>query len=209
MKIDKCKICRRANEKLFLKGERCASPKCAMVRRPYAPGKKGKRRSKSQSEYGRELGEKQKLKNAYGLREQQFKNYVRSVLAKRTKAENLSLLLMKSLENRLDSVVFRLGFAASRRTARQLVTHNNFLVNGKPVNLPSYQIRKGDTVAVQPRKHNKVYFQNIKPVLKKYKTPSWLTLDGDKMEGKMVEDLKMEDTTPMAEIESIFEFYAR
>lgn len=209
MKIDKCKICRRAGAKLFLKGDRCFSVKCAITRRPYAPGKKGKRRSRSLSEYGRELREKQRLKNWYNLREQQFKNYVRGVLAKKGRGGDLSLLLMKTLENRLDSVVFRLGFAQSRIKARQLVTHNNFLVNGKPVNVPSYQVKKGDAISLAPRKMKKTYFQNMQPAMKKYKTPSWLLLDADKMEGKMIDDLKMEEITPPAEIESIFEFYAR
>ena len=209
MTNDKCKICRRAGQKLFLKGERCFGQKCAAVRRPYAPGKKGKRRTKNLSEYGRELREKQSLKNWYGLREQQFKNYVRVTLAKKGKAENLGLMLMKSLESRLDSVVFRLGFATSRVLARQLVSHNNFLVNGKPVNIPSYQVKKGDVIAVAPRKVKKVYFQGILPGLKKHKAPTWLVLNADKMEGKMTDEMKMEEINPPGEIESIFEYYAR
>ncbi len=209
MNNDKCKICRRAQEKLFLKGDRCFGQKCAIVRRPYAPGKKGKRRTKTLSEFGRELREKQSLRNWYGLREQQFKNYVRAVLAKKGQTENLGLMLMKSLESRLDSVVFRLGFSQSRTTARQLVSHNNFLVNGKAVNIPSYQIKKGDVVAVAPRKVKKVYFQAILPALKKHKVPTWLVLDADKMEGKMTDEMKMEEINPPGEIESIFEYYAR
>lgn len=206
---EKCKICRRAGAKLFLKGERCYSPKCAVSRRPYAPGKKGKRRTRQSSEYGRELREKQKMKNWYNLREQQFKNYVRKTLDKKASGENLSLFLMNLLESRLDSVVYKLGFATSRTKARQMVTHNNFLVNGKPVNIPSYQVKKGDVVAVAKRKTKNVYFQTLMPALKKYKTPTWLVLDADKMEGKMTDSLKMEEITPPAEIESIFEFYAR
>lgn len=209
MTNDKCKICRRAGQKLFLKGERCFGQKCAAVRRPYAPGKKGKRRTKNLSEYGRELREKQSLRNWYGLREQQFKNYVRATLAKKGKAENLGLMLMKSLESRLDSVVFRLGFATSRVLARQLVSHNNFLVNGKPVNIPSYQVKKGDVIVVAPRKVKKVYFQGILPGLKKHKAPTWLVLNADKMEGKMTDEMKMEEINPPGEIESIFEYYAR
>ncbi len=206
---EKCKICRRAQTKLFLKGERCYGPKCAIVRRPYAPGKRGKRRTKAPSEYGRELREKQKMKSWYNLREQQFKNYVRKILAKKGTGENLSQLLMAALENRLDSVVFRLGFATSRAKARQLVTHNNFLVNGKSVNIPSYRVKKGDTVSVAPRKAKNNYFQGLLPALKKHKAPSWLSLNADAMEGKMTDTLKMEEITPPAEIESVFEFYAR
>lgn len=192
-----------------MKGERCFGAKCAMVRRPYSPGRKGKRRPKQLSEFGRELREKQRLRNWYGLRELQFKNYVKAVLAKKSQGENPGLMLMKSLESRLDSVVFRLGFAPSRVTARQLVSHKNFLVNGKAVNIPSYQIKKGDVVAVAPTKTKKVYFQAILPNLKKHKAPTWLVLNADKMEGKMADEMKIEEINPPAEIESIFEYYAR
>jgi small subunit ribosomal protein S4 len=209
MNNDKCKKCRRAQDKLFLKGDRCFGQKCAMVKRPYAPGKKGKRRSKTLSEFGRELREKQRLKNWYGLRELQFKNYVRKVLAKKGPAENIGLMLMGALESRLDSVVFRLGFATSRTLARQLVSHNNFLVNGKPVNIPSYQVKKGDVIAVAPRKLKKTYFVSVAPALKKHKAPTWLTLNVEKMEGKMDDGMKLEEINPPAELESIFEYYAR
>ena len=128
----KCKICRRAGAKLMLKGTRCYGQKCAMVRRPTAPGKRGKRRARSVSEFGRELREKQRMKAWYNLREQQFKNYVRAILAKKGSTEDLPLALMSVLENRLDNIVFRLGFAPSRINARQLVSHKSFLVNGKP-----------------------------------------------------------------------------
>ena len=114
MKNTKCKICRRLGVKLFLKGERCLSPKCAMVKRDYAPGEKGKRRRRTFSEYGKELREKQKLKNWYNLRERQFRNYVKEVLAKRGKVEDAGSLLVEKLESRLDNVVFRMGFVSSR-----------------------------------------------------------------------------------------------
>lgn len=117
--------------KLFLKGERCFTQKCQMVKKPYPPGKKGKRRPIPLSEYGRELKEKQKLKNLYNLKETQFKNYFKEVLKKRGKVENASDLLVKILESRLDNVVFRLGFTSSRKQARQLVSHGYFLVIGR------------------------------------------------------------------------------
>jgi len=205
----KCKICRRAGAKLFLKGDRCYGQKCAMVRRPTAPGKRGKRRARSLSEFGRELREKQRMKAWYNLREQQFKNYVKAVLARKGNSDDLPLALMNALENRLDNVVYRLGFAASRLTARQLVSHNNFLVNGKPVNLPSYQVRKNDIVGVAPRKLKNAYFTRLAQTLKNAKTPSWLALDAAKMEGKKTGDIAMEELTPPAEIGSVFEFYAR
>jgi len=110
----KCKICRRAGTKLFLRGEKCLSPKCPMVRRPYPPGQKGKRRPTPLSEYGKQLREIQKLKSWYNLRERQFKKYVKEVLAKRGKVEDLGEILIRLLEKRLDNVIFRLGFATSR-----------------------------------------------------------------------------------------------
>jgi len=205
----KCKICRRAGAKLLLKGARCYGQKCAMIRRPYAPGKKGKRRTKQLSEFGRELREKQRFKAWYNLREQQFKNYVQGVLAKKSDNEDLPLALMKVLENRLDNVVFRLGFAPSRIAARQLVSHKNFLVNGKPVNLPSYQVAKGAVVSVAPRKLKGKYFQSLQAALKTYKTPVWLTLDAEKNEGKKIGEVTMEELALVAEINSVFEFYAK
>jgi len=205
----KCKICRRAGAKLLLKGSRCYGQKCAMVRRPTAPGKRGKRRARSLSEFGRELREKQRMKAWYNLREQQFKNYVKAILAKKSSSEDLPLALMSVLENRLDNVVFRLGFAPSRLTARQLVGHKNFLVNGKAVNLPSYQVGKGDVIKVAPHKTKKNYFTQLQPALKTFKTPTWLALDADKLEGKRTGDVTMEELTPPAEIGSVFEFYAK
>ncbi len=205
----KCKKCRRAGVKLFLKGDRCYGQKCAIVRRPTAPGKKGKRRTKQLSEYGRELREKQNLKIWYNLREQQFKNYAKAILAKKGSADNLPLELMKKLEYRLDNVVFRMGFAGSRITARQLVSHNNFLVNGKPVNLPSRQIKTGDTVSVAPRKLKNAYFTKQQGIMKNYKAPAWLAVNAEKMEGKKTGDVTMEELQPVAEIGSVFEFYAR
>lgn len=194
---------------MLLKGSRCYGQKCAMVRRPTAPGKKGKRRARSLSEFGRELREKQRMKAWYNLREQQFKNYVKAVLAKKSSSDDLPLALMDVLESRLDNVVFRLGFAPSRLNARQLVSHKGFLVNGKPVNLPSYQISKGDVITVAPRKAKNTYFTQLQAILKTYKAPAWLTLDAEKMEGKKTGDVSMEELTTPAEIGSVFEFYAR
>ncbi len=205
----KCKICRRAGAKLFLKGARCYNQKCAMVRRSGPPGKKGKRRARSLSEYGRELREKQKMKAWYNLREEQFKNYVKAILAKKRSTSDLSLALMDSLESRLDNVVFRLGFAPSRLAARQLVSHKCFLVNGKPANLPSRRIAKGDTVAVAPRKLKGAYFTQLKTSLKSQKPPAWLALDADKFEGKRIGDVSVEEVLPPAEIGAVFEFYAK
>lgn len=205
----KCKICRRLGVKLFLKGEKCLSPKCPMVKRAYPPGQKGKRRSSPPSEYARELREKQKLKNWYNLKERQFKNYVKEALSQRGKVEDATVFLIKNLESRLDNVVFRLGFATSRKAARQLVSHGHFLVNGRSVNIPSYRLKKGDVISLKPQKIKKGIFQNLKNLLKKHKTQSWLSLDAEKLEGKVLSEPKIEEVAPPVEIPAIFEFYSR
>ncbi len=209
MEKNKCKICRRLGVKLFLKGEKCSSPKCPMVRKPYPPGLKGKRRKKGESEYGRELKEKQKVKNWYNLRERQLKKYVSAVLKKRGSAENVEELLIKLLESRLDNVVFRLGFAVSRSQARQLVSHGHFLVNGKKVNIPSYQVKKGDKIALRESSKKKKNFQEILPFLKKHTPPSWLKLDAQKMEGEVIGEPSLKEVAPPFEISSVFEFYSK
>jgi small subunit ribosomal protein S4 len=180
-----------------------------MVKRPYPPGQKGKRRPTPLSEYGRELREKQKLKNWYNLEERQLKNYVKKVLAKRGKVEDASFLLVQNLEKRLDNVVYRLGFAKSRREARQLVSHGHFLVNGRPVNIPSYQLKVGDVISLKKEKLKKVAFQNLKETLKKHKVQSWLFLDPEKMEGKVISEPKREEVMPPVEVSAIFEFYSK
>ena len=205
----KCKICRRAGTKLFLKGEKCLSPKCPMVRRPYPPGQKGKRRPTPLSEYGKQLREIQKLKSWYNLRERQFKKYVKEVLAKRGKVEDLGEILIRLLEKRLDNVIFRLGFATSRPQARQLVNHGHFLVNGRSVNIPSYQVRKGDVISIKPQKAKKANFQNLKNLLKKHTPPSWLKLDLEKLEGEVIGEPTLQEAAPPVEISSIFEYYSR
>ena len=205
----KCKICRRLGVKLFLKGEKCLSPKCPMIKRNYPPGQKGKRRPTPLSEYGKALREKQKLKNWYNLEERQFKNYVKKILEKRGKVEDPSSLLIKTLESRLDNVVFRLGFANSRALAKQLVSHGHFLVNGRSINIPSYLVKNGDVISIKPQKIKKAIFQNLKNLLKKYKTPSWLALDVEKLEGKVIGEPTLQEAAPPAEISAIFEFYSR
>jgi len=209
MENAKCKICRRLGVKLFLKGDRCFSPKCSMVRKAYPPGKKGKRRVKALSEYGKELREKQKLKNWYNLKERQFRKYVKEVLEKRGRVKDTAASLVKTLESRLDNVVFRLGFADSRVQAKQLVSHGHFLVNGKSIDTPSCQLKKGDVVSLKSQKIKKTIFQNLKNLLKKHKTPSWLELDIEKLEGKVIGEPTIEEVAPPVEISAIFEFYSR
>jgi len=191
--------------KLFLKGEKCLSPKCPMIKKSYPPGEKGKMRVKALSEYGKELREKQKLKNWYNLEERQFRKYVKESLKKPDAAN----LLVKTLESRLDNVIFRLGFSSSRSQARQLISHGHFLVNGKVVNIPGYLVREGDKITISPRSGKKVIFQNLKNLLKKYKTPSWLELNAEKLEGKVIGLPTLEEAAPPVEISAIFEHYSR
>ncbi len=209
MKKMTCKICRRAGEKLFLKGERCFSPKCAMIRKPYPPGQKGKRRKRPPSEYAKELREKQKLKNWYNMAEKQFKNYVRELLDKRGKMEDAPLLLIKKLESRLDNTVFRLGFALSRRKARSLVSHSYFLVNGKAVNIPSFYLKKGDVVSLKPHKLKKNIVKEFNQLMKKHNPPVWLKLNKEKLEGEVIGEVTLEEVAPPVNLLSIFEFYSR
>lgn len=175
-----CRLCRREGQKLFLKGERCYSTKCAMEKRNYAPGQHGQSRKKV-SEYGTQLREKQKTKRFYGLQETQFRNlFDKAVKKKGITGENLLILL----ETRLDNVVFRLGFGSSRKEARQLVTHGHFLVNGKKVDIPSYTCDAGDVIQVKEKSTASPKFKEIKEMT--ISVPSWMTVDTEKLEGKVI-----------------------
>jgi len=209
MKKAICKICRRAGEKLFLKGERCFSPKCAMIKRPYAPGQKSKKRRRPLSEYGKELKEKQKLRNWYNLKEKQFKNYVKKLLDKKGKMEDAPLFLIKKLESRMDNIVFRSGFVLSRRKARTLVSHGYFLVNGRASNIPSRQLKEGDIISVKPQKLKKNIIIGFKQLIKKQKPASWLKLNKEKLEVEIIGAPTLEEVAPPVDILSIFEFYSR
>jgi len=209
MKDKKCKICRRLGVKLFLKGERCLSQKCPIITKPYPPGEKGKKRTRQRSEYGKELSEKQKLKNWYNLRERQFRKYVKEVLEKRGKVEDAGALLIKKLESRLDNVVFRMGFTPSRAQARQIVNHGHFLVNEKKVNIPSYQVKKRDKISLHASSRNKAMFQDLPTILKKHQAPSWIKINIEKLEGEIVGEPNLEEAALPAEISTIFEFYSR
>lgn len=206
---DKCKICRRVGQKLFLKGERCFSPKCAMVKRAYPPGFEAKRKRGAPSEYKKALTEKQKLRNWYGLSEHQFKKYVKEVLAKRGKVQDIAGEFIKRLEKRLDNIVFRLGFANSKTQARQLVSHGYFLVNNKPVNIPSFELKKGDIITLKESKKKKGVIRDITPQLKKKEMPSWLELNKDTLAGTLKAEPILTEILPPAEISIIFEYYSR
>ena len=198
-----CRLCRREGQKLFLKGDRCYSAKCALERKNYAPGQHGQMRKKN-SEYGLQLREKQKAKRFYGIQETQFRNmYEEAARAKGITGENLLI----ALERRLDNVVYRLGFAASRKEARQLVVHGHFTLNGKKVNSPAIQIKSGDGVAVKQKSQSSPKFKEIKEM--QITVPAWMTVDVDKLEGKIVSlPTRAEIDTPIAE-HLIVELYSK
>ncbi len=185
------------------------SPKCAMVKKPYPPGQKSKIRRVSASEYGKQLKEKQKLKNWYNLSETQLRRYVKDILSKKNREGDASVLLIQKLEKRLDNVIFRLGFAASRIQARQLLTHKHFLVNGKSINLPGYQVKKGDKINIRPSSLKKTVFQDLPKSIKKHQTPAWLDLDVEKIQGKVVKEPCLDDAGVPVEISAIFEYYSK
>ncbi|MBI2451279.1 MAG: 30S ribosomal protein S4 [Parcubacteria group bacterium] len=207
MKKPKEKISRRIGENLFLKGERSFSQKSAMIRKPYPPGQHGQKRKRGAvSEFGRQLVEKQKLKFMYGLRDRQFKRYIKeSTAAKGETGDNL----LRKLEMRLDNVIYRLGFAFSRSIARQLVGHGHFTLNGKRVTLPSQEVKIGNLIKIRPASETKQMFSDIKTVLKKYKTPSWLSLDKDKLEGKIIGRPEKEEIGFSGNLSAIVEYYSR
>lgn len=198
-----CRLCRREGQKLFLKGERCYSGKCAIEKRNYAPGQHGQSRKKV-SDYGLQLREKQKAKRFYGVPETQFRNLFEKAAKKQGKTgENLMIFL----ETRLDNVVFRLGFAASRKEARQLVTHGHFTINGKKADIPSMEVKAGDVIKVKERSVSSPKFKEIKEM--SITVPAWMTVDVDKLEGKVVAMPRREDIdTPIAE-HLIVELYSK
>lgn len=205
--FSQCKRCRRANQKLFLKGERCFSQKCAMVKRPYIPGLHGhRRRTFRSSEYGQQLMEKQKVRYTYGLSEKQFRKYFEEITVQ--KGDKIELFLRK-LETRLDNVIFRLGWASSRRQARQIVSHGHILVNNRRVDIPSYELKKGNIIKIKTASKKTVLFDNLKTNLKKYKAPTWLSLDKDKLEAKMINWPKTEEAGKIGDMAMIIEYYSR
>lgn len=205
--FDKCVLCRRAGEKLFLKGDRCLTPKCAMVRKPYAPGVHGKSVSRGGSEFGRQLAMKQKIKRIYGVMEKQFRNHFEEV---ERKSGVTGDLLVSRLEMRLDNVVYRLGFAASRALARQLVTHGFFTVNGKALDIPSAAVRIGDIVAVSSGKREKTYLKDRSEWIRNKKdVPAWLELDTEKLTGKVLSLPKREDVGINIDPQMVVEFYSK
>ena len=201
-----CRICRRENMKLFLKGDRCYSDTCAFDRRSYPPGEHGERHGRKTSDYGIQLREKQKIKRIYGLSEKQFHLFFER--ADRQKGITGSNLLV-SLERRLDNVVYRLGFASSRSQARQLVQHSHFLVNGKKVNIPSIEVKVGDSVEVRERSRTMQLIQDSMDAVVRRGVPQWLDLEKENLKG-MVKNLPVREdlTMPMQE-QLVVELYSK
>ena len=198
-----CRLCRREGEKLFLKGERCYSDKCSIDRRSYAPGQHGQGRKKN-SEYATQFRMKQKAKRFYGVLENQFHLYF--LEAERRQGVTGDNLL-QLLESRLDNVVYRLGFASSRKEARQLVTHGHFTVNGKKADIPSMEVKAGDVIAVKEKSQKSPKFKEIKEM--SITVPAWMSVDVDKLEGKVVAMPRREEIdTPIAE-HLIVELYSK
>jgi small subunit ribosomal protein S4 len=200
-----CRMCRRENEKLFLKGDRCFTDKCAAERRKYPPGQHGQRRRKL-SDYGIQLREKQKARETYNLLEKQFKMYFR--MAERKKGVTGSNLL-QLLERRLDNVVYRFGFASNRRQARQLVLHGHINVNGRRVNIPSYLIRVGDTVGLrEPSKKLDVIKENIAKIEHRG-LPGWVEVDTGSLTGRMLQLPSRDEIALPVQEQLIVELYSK
>lgn len=206
--VDKqCKKCRRAGEKLFLKGEKCNSPKCPMVSRNFPPGAHGAKGFTKITNYGRQLMEKQKAKRIYGIRERQFRNYFEKAFGK---VGNTAGILFGLLENRLDNTVYRLGFGTSRRQARQLVSHAHFQVNGKKVDVPSYQVRVGDVISVVESSQKLPFFANlIENLAKNKEIVPWLTLDAKALSGKVTGQPETDKVERNVDWRVIIEFYSK
>jgi small subunit ribosomal protein S4 len=200
-----CRLCRREGGKLFLKGTRCYSKKCSFERRPTPPGQHGVRRRKM-GEFGIQLREKQKVRRVYGVLERQFRNYFREA---ETHEGVTGEALLRSLETRLDNVVFRLGFASSRAQARQLVNHGHFAVNDVPTDVASYALKPGDRVEVRESHGSREAFKVIRETLRSHTAPDWLALDAAKLSGSIA-SLPRRDQMPLDLSEQlVVEYYSR
>ena len=199
----KCRQCRREGCKLFLKGERCTSGKCAIDRRPVVPGQHGAARKKI-SEYGLQLREKQKVRRAYGLLERQFAIYYDK--ASRSKLPT-GWAMLQMLELRLDNVVYRMGIASSRAEARQIVNHGHITVNGKKVNIPSYEVKVGDVIAIKDNKKDLEQFKALKEI--KVVMPKWLEFNNETLTGKILALPERDDIDLNIQEHLIVEYYSR
>lgn len=203
---NKCAKCRRAGVKLFLKGDRCFTPKCSIIRKSSAPVVHGKKRPGRLSEYGVQLKEKQKLKRMYGLREKQFSIYIEKALKTRGVSAEL---LMRRLEMRLDNIIFRLGLASSRKQARQMVVHGFFKVNGKKTDKPSFLVKKGGSILFNESKMKKPVIEEIKKKVKKHNLSEWLELDKESLKGVVKSEPTESQIDAGVDLSKIIEFYSR
>jgi small subunit ribosomal protein S4 len=201
-----CRLCRREDTKLFLKGDRCYTDKCGYERRAYAPGQHGQARRRKLSNYGMQLREKQKVKRIYGLAERQFRGYYyKAVRMKGVTGENL----LQMLERRLDNVVYRLGFASDHAEARQLVRHGHFRVNGKKVDIPSFLCRANDAISVKDKSRQVTRVQESLAAVERRGVPKWLQLNKEGFEGRLVALPSREDLTMPIREQLIVELYSR
>ncbi len=203
-----CKLCRREGEKLFLKGERCLSPKCALERRPYPPGLHGRKSQfrRKESDYALQLRAKQKARRVYGVLERQFRRYFREAERQRG-LTGTNLLVI--LESRLDNVVYRLGFASSRPQARQTVRHGHVEVNGHKVNIPSYLVKQGDVVSIRPSSRSSGMIKDMVLDLEHRAVPDWLSRDDPSLTGRVLSMPRREDIDVTINEQLIVEYYSR
>ena len=201
-----CRLCRREGMKLFLKGERCYTDKCAIEKRNVPPGQHGRARKAKMAGYGVQLREKQKVKRTYGVLESQFRRYFEA--ADRQKGVTGELLL-QLLERRLDNVIYRLGFATSRAQARQLVRHGHFVVNGHKVDIPSYSVRSGDTIGVRSTSAQNPTIQHAMEEVKGRGIPEWLTIDSGAMAGRISQLPTREQINLPVQEQLIVELYSK
>lgn len=201
-----CRLCRRENQKLFLKGDRCFGDKCAFERRSYAAGQHGQRRGGKYSDYRLQLREKQKVKRIYSILEKQFRGYYyRAERQKGITGTNLLFLL----EARLDNIVYRMGFASSRNQARQLVRHNHFLVNNRKVNIPSYQVKIGDAVEIKEKSRKIPHIIGAMETVVRREMPNWIDVEKEKFRGVLNALPKREDLTMPIQEQLIVELYSK
>jgi small subunit ribosomal protein S4 len=200
-----CRLCRRETEKLFLKGDRCFTEKCAVERRQYPPGQHGQRRGKL-SDYGVQLREKQKVRNTYGVLEKQFRKYFHKA---ETKKGVTGEVLLQCLETRMDNVVYRMGFAPNRNGARQLVTHGHFQVNGRDVNIPSFSVQVGDVIEVRTSSRDMDAIKDSIVRVEQRGIPSWVEMDFQNFKGKVLQIPSREDIQLTAQEQLIVELYSK
>ncbi len=201
-----CRLCRREDMKLFLKGERCYTDKCGYERRSYPPGQHGQSRRKKRSDYGEQLREKQKVKRIYGIAERQFRGYYHKAL--RTKGVS-GHMLIQLLERRLDNVVYRMGFASDHAEARQLVRHGHFTINGKKVNIPSYLVRPKDVIAVRESSQKMARINEALAAVDRRGVPQWIVLDKENFRGAISQLPTREDVTLPIREQLIIELYSK